>query len=236
MIKSIALAIFILTTGSMVQGAEPAVRTATLFEQQFPLTTKVLTADFPQDLRALQQAFSEIDRSEVSPPIKLHRAFQSLTALRKVYSDKLQYARADMSALLVLGLAGFYDSVLQRDGADVCGGFAVDGAGALFALGRSAGYGKELDVQAAAYFAAVASALEDPDVVGQASEADWAEVMGQVVARGNPASYIATMEEGRAEDPDLCPALAAFFYVLADMDSDAGKRARAELIQGLTGY
>ncbi|WP_354041243.1 hypothetical protein [Devosia sp. UYZn731] len=210
--------------------------TAALFAEQYPVTRSVLAADFPQDLQALEQSFGDIDSTEISPQLKMQRAFLELTALRKQYASQLQFARADMSALVVLSLADFYQSVLQRDGAAVCGGFATDGAGALYTIGAAPGYALELDRQSAAYFSAVVSALEDPDAVGPASEEDWKQVMSQIVTDGHPPSYLASIAGGRATDPDLCPALSAFMHAMVDVKSDVALRARADFIQNATGY
>jgi hypothetical protein len=210
--------------------------TAALFAEQYPLTRSVLAADFPQDLQTLEQSFGDIDSTEISPQLKMQRAFLELTALRKKYAPQLQFARADMSALVVLSLADFYQSVLQHDGATVCGGFATDGAGALYTIGAAPGYALELDRQSAAYFSAVVSALEDPDVVGIVSDDDWTQVMSQIVTDGHPPSYLASIAAGRATDPDLCPALSAFMHAMVEVKSDAARRARADFIQNATGY
>jgi hypothetical protein len=210
--------------------------TAALFAKQYPFTRSVLAADFPQDLQALEQSFGDIDRTEISPQLKMQRAFLELTALRKKYAPKLQFARADMSALVVLSLADFYQSVLQRDGAAVCGGFATDGAGALYTIGAAQGYAMELDRQGAAYFSAVVSALEDPDVVGTVSQSDWDMVMRQIVTDGHPPSYLMSIAAGRAGDPNLCPALSAFMHAMVEVKTDAARRARADFIQNATGY
>ena len=210
--------------------------TAALFARQYPLTRSVLQADFPRDLEALEQSFAGIDSTEISPQLKMQRVFVELTALRKKYAPALQYARADMSALVVLSLADFYQSVLQRDGAKVCGGFASDGAGTLYTIGAAPAYQKELDRQGAAFFSAVVSALEDPDVMGPATDADWAGVMGQMVADGHPTSYIASIAAARAGDPDLCQALSAFLHAMVDVQPEIAHRARADFIQNATGY
>lgn len=210
--------------------------TAALFAEQYPATRGVLAADFPQDLQALEQSFGDIDRTEISPQLKMQRAFVELTALRKKYAPQLQFARADMSALVVLSLADFYQSVLQRDGAEVCGGFAKDGAGTLYTIGAAARYALELDRQSAAYFSAVVSAVEDPDVAGPVSQDDWTQVMSQIVADGHPPSYVVSIAAGKASDPDLCPALSAFMRAMVDLKSDTALRARADFIQNATGY
>ena len=232
----LALALAVAGPALAAETSPPPATTASMFEQRFPLTSGVLAADFPQDLQALGQSFAEIDRTEISPPIKMERAFLSLTALRKKYAPQMRFARTDMSALVVISLAGFYQSVLRREGTKVCGGFAVDGAGTLFTLGHAADYALELDRQGAAYFAAVASALENPDVVGPATDADWEEVMGGMVAAGHPPSYVVSIAAGKPSDPDLCPALTALLRAMVEVRSDAGKRARADFIQNVAGY
>lgn len=235
--KFFAIALVLVALAPSAFAAETANETtAALFAEQYPITRSVLAADFPQDLQALEESFGDIDSTEISPQLKMQRAFLELTALRKKYAPHLQFARADMSALVVLSLADFYQSVLQRDGAAVCGGFATDGAGALYTIGAAPGYTLELDRQSAAYFSAVVSALEDPDAVGLAGEDDWTQVMGQIVTDGNPSSYIASIAAGRAADPDLCPALSAFMHAMVDVKSDAALRARADFIQNATGY
>lgn len=210
--------------------------TATLFAQQFPMTIGILQADFPQDLQALNDSFAGIDSTEISPQIKLQRAFLELTALRKKYAPQLQFARAELSTLVVLALADFYETVRRREGSEVCGGFAVDGAATLFTIGRAPAYARELDRQAAAYFSAVASAFEDPDVVGPATEDDWKAVMGRIVADGSPPSYVVSIAAPKISDPDLCPALSALFHAMMEPKSDAALRVRADFIQNATGY
>jgi hypothetical protein len=210
--------------------------TAELFSRYYPLTRAVLMADFPGDLEALERGFAEIDNTEVSPQLKLQRAFLNLTALRKSYAPKLRYARTDLSALVVLSLAEFYRTVMRSEDPKVCGAFAADGAGTLLTLGQGEVYARELDRQGAAYFTAVASALENPDVVGPASSDDWKMVMGQIVADGHPPSYIASIAAAKASDPDLCPALLALLQALVEVKTDVAQRVRAEFIQGVTGY
>ena len=236
-VRSSLLALLLACTSPAlaVEAAAPS-STEVLFEQQFPLTRGTLAKDFPRDLVALQREFAEIDSTEISPQLKLQRAFLSLTGLRKIYAPKLQFARTDLSALVVLSLSGFYDAVLRNEGTAVCNGFAIDGAATLYTLGLEQRYGLDLDRQAAAYFSAVASAFEDPDVVGPASEADWKQVMGRIVSEGHPASYVVSIAAANRNDPDLCPAVSALLHAMVAVKSDAAPRVRAEFIQGTTGY
>jgi len=225
----------ILAVNAPVVAAE-APQTAALFAEQYPFTRGVLAADFPQDLQALELSFAEIDNTEISSQLKMQRVFLELTALRKKYAPNLQFARADRSALMVASLAQFYRSVLQRDGVALCGGFATNGAGVLYTVGAAPAYAYELDRQGAAFFAAVASSLEDPDVVGAATEADWSIVMSQIVTDGHPVSYIASIAAAKVDDPDLCPALSAFLTAMVQVDPEVAQRARADFIQNATGY
>lgn len=239
MIAFIRVVLIYLAVASPVLATEvpkQSIMTAALFEQNYPLTRGVLVADFPMDLRALEQGFVQIDNTEILPQLKLQRLFMDLTALRKRYASKLAYARTQKSALLVLSLAEFYRNVMRHETPDVCGAFASDGAGILLARGQGARYAKDMDRQAAVYFSAVASALENPDVVGRASQADWSMVMGQIVADGHPASYIGVIAKAKASDPELCPALLALFGALVEVKPSIAQRVRAEFIQGVTGY
>jgi hypothetical protein len=229
-----AIAVFGLLPSAFAQSAVPT--TSALFANQYPLTRGILASDFPADLVTLETRFSEIDNTEISPLLRMQRAFSELTSLRKKYAPKMQYARADMSALVVLSLADFYDVVMRREGAEICGGFATDGAGALYTVGAAPSYALELDRQAAAYFSAVVTALEDPDVVGPATDADWKVVMGRIVADGHPASYVASIASGRVSDADLCPALSAFMHAMVEVTPDVAHRVRADFIQSTTGY
>ncbi|HTM77265.1 MAG TPA: hypothetical protein VL133_06515 [Devosia sp.] len=222
----------IVTPGLAAESAS----TAALFAQSYPLTRTILVADFPQDLQALEQRFSEIDNTEISPQLKLERAFLELTALRKKYAPNLRYARTELSAVMVLSLAEFYRAVLRREGPAVCAAFAADGAATLLTLGQGALYAQDLDRQAATYFSAVASAFENPDVVGAASEDDWKMVMGTIIAAGHPPSYVASIATAKADDPDLCSALLALFQAMVVAQPDAAQRVRAEFVQGATGY
>jgi hypothetical protein len=82
----------------------------------------------------------------------------------------------------------------------------------------------------------VVAAIEDPQAHAPVREDDWRLLFAAMVARGYPASFVASVAAGDSNDPDLCPALAAMFRASADLVVPAAGSIRVDLARNLTGY
>jgi hypothetical protein len=239
----IALCLAILTQPVLGEDRVASAPTATatvplveMFEQRNPRTLAVLAADFPQDHRALLDHLAALEGSGHSQMVLLNASFDAVGALRRKYADRLLFAPPQALANLLATLADFYDAVLDHDGAALCGKFAQDGSGVLFQLAKSDAYMERVDAQSAAYFDAVVKAIEAPEYYGASEDGDWPKVLGTMVGRGAPQSYVISIAAGSAADPNLCPALAAMFRTVASLDTPEGLRTRADFAKNLAGY
>jgi hypothetical protein len=201
-----------------------------------PRTLAVLEAEFPADHRALMIRIGALERSGQSQMLMLSGAFDAIGSIRRKYADRLQYAPPDALSALLTTAAGFHASVLEGEGPGGCGVFAQNGTGTLFQLGKSKAYRREIDLQSAMYFEAVAGAIERPEYYGEPQQADLAALFAVLAAAGVPETYVPAIVSGRPSDPDLCPALIAMFKAAAIFDTPEGLRARADLAKNLAGY
>jgi hypothetical protein len=126
--------------------------------------------------------------------------------------------------------------VLKSDGPGGCGVFAQNGSGVLFQLGRSDGYARQIDLQSAVYFEAVAGAIEQPEYYGELKQSDFGALLAALAAAGVPKSYADAIVSGKPSNPELCPALITMFKAAAVFDTPEGLRVRADLAKNLAGY
>jgi hypothetical protein len=231
---------FIATLAVLASGAASAQDAgpdfSTRFAERNPKTLAVLEAEFPSDLKALVIRLGAIGRSGQSSMLMFSGAFDALGSIRRKYANRLQYAPPDALAALLVAAAGFHQSVLTGEGAGGCGVFAQNGTGTLFQLNRSETYAREIDLQSAMYFEAVAEAIERPEYYGELQQSDFAALLAVMAAAGMPKTYAASIASGKPSDPDFCPALIAMFKAAAVFDTPEGLRVRADLARNLAGY
>jgi hypothetical protein len=130
----------------------------------------------------------------------------------------------------------FLARVQLEAGPEICGRFAQDGSGALFADGQAERFAKLIDQQSAAYFAAVVAAIEDPEIHAPVQQEDWAAVFARMAEEGYPRGFAATIARSAADDPALCAALSAMLHTAVVMDDDGAARFRADFAANATGY
>jgi hypothetical protein len=203
---------------------------------RYPSTLALLKTEFPDDYTILMTEIAAIGWQGASADAALLAAFTRLGTIRAKYAEKLLFAPSLSHSVMLGRLADFYEAVFKAEGPTVCGRFAVDGSAALFELGLAGKYAQALDRQSFAYFDAVVRAIETPTYNGVADSSDWGAVLGIMVSAGAPASFVQTIASGDADDPDLCPALAAMFRTSGLLDSGEGARTRADFAKNLTGY
>lgn len=227
--------LFLVVSGVQAEEtADPAF--SQLFAERNARTLAVLEAEFPTDHKALMIRIGAIERGGQSRMLMLSGSFDAIGAIRRKYATRLQYAPPQALANLLLAAAGFHEAVLAGEGPGGCGVFAQNGTGALFQLSRSDAYARQIDLQSAMYFEAVAGAIEQPEYYGDPRQSDFAALLTVMGAAGVPQSYAATIARGQPSDPDLCPALATMFKAAAALDTPEGLRVRADLAKNLAGY
>jgi hypothetical protein len=227
-------ALVVLTAAAPAQDTAPAF--SKLFAERNARTLAVLEAEFPADYRALMIRIGAVERSGQSEMLKLSGSFAAVSDIRRKYAGRLRFAPPDALAALLTAAAGFHDAVLEGEGVGTCGVFAQNGTGALYQLSRSEPYAREIDLQSALYFEAVAAAIERPEYYGETSQADFAALLAAMGAAGVPPGYAASIAGGRPSDPDFCPALSTMFKAAAVFDTPEGLRVRADLAKNLAGY
>ncbi|HQZ13438.1 MAG TPA: hypothetical protein PK286_11205 [Devosia sp.] len=205
-------------------------------DRRYGRTLEVIRAEFPRDHAALMAEIAAIKWQRGGENDALLAAFGAVTELKKKYAARLQFAPSAKQAVMLENLAKFYVAVSGREGPEVCGQFASDGAGVLFARGLSGAYAAAIDIQSAAYFEAVAAALETPEYISPVRPDDWGVVVSAMVSAGAPPSFAKTISDGNPADPDLCPALAAMFVTSAVLNAPEGTRIRADFAKNLAGY
>jgi hypothetical protein len=215
--------------------AEPAGFEA-VARERFARTLAAIEADFPDDFRLLDAHLGQIATAGVDEKNASILFFEQLTALRRKYAYKMIEAPTAAHAAILGRLAAFYDQVFAAEGPLVCGRFAHEGTGALFELGLGQKYAGLIDLQSAAYFAAVAAAFETPEYSGIAGRRDWNIVLETMIRAGMPRSYVEAISSGRGGDPDLCPAYSALFRGTGVLNTVEGSRIRADLAKNLVGY
>jgi hypothetical protein len=196
----------------------------------------LIKEEFPDDYATLVSTIAAIGFTGADEPTALLAAAEQLKTMRAKYADRLRFAPTASHALLLQLIAEFHELVLKDEGPAVCGRFASDGSAALYALGLSEKYAERLDLQSLAYLDAVVRAIERPEDGGVATEADWTEVMGEMIKAGAPRSFITAIARPNPRDPDLCPAVSALFRASAILATPAAGRVRADLAKNLTGY
>lgn len=233
--RTVLALLFLAVTGTQAEETA-APDFSQLFAERNARTLAVLEVEFPTDHKTLMIRIGAIARSGQSQMLMLSGGFDAIGGIRRKYANRLQYAPPQALANLLQAAAGFHEAVLAGEGPGGCGVFAQNGTGALFQLGRSDPYVRQIDLQSAMYFEAVTGAIEQPEYYGDPRPSDFAALLAVMGAAGVPKSYAATIAGGRPSDPDLCPALATMFKTAAVLDTPEGLRVRADLAKNLAGY
>ncbi|WP_072339984.1 hypothetical protein [Devosia enhydra] len=214
----------------------PSENVEQVFQQRNARTLAILDADFPRDHEALLAAARALRHADLTLDQKLERLFAMMSDTRKRYAERLRFAPGPQHRLMMGVLGAFMAEVDRVAGSEVCTAFAQDGTGALFQSGVASQFSAAIDVQSAAYFAAVVAAIENPEIHPPVLEADWSAVFAQMARDGHPLSYVESIAGGSPDDPALCSALSAMFRSAALMPGAPGERFRADFAPKLAGY
>lgn len=204
------------------------------FRQDFPQTIEVLAREFPADLDAIEAELASLPAAEAARGPET--SFKLLAELRRKHAPRLAFAPAEALSLLLAATAEFHEAVFRGEGPEGCGLFARNGTGVLFQRGVALRYGRAMDTQATLFMLAVTAAIEQPEVHGEMSEADFAALLVVMAQAGLPEAQAKAIGSGDASDPDYCPAVAAMFRAASVFDTPQGFRVRADLAQNLAGY
>ena len=214
----------------------PSTNVRQVFLQRNARTMEILESDFPYDYEDVMRSIETLRASKTDIDSKLLALFSQLTQIRKKYAERLRFAPVAQHRLMIAALGRFMAEVQLKAGPAICGHFAQDGSGALFAEGVAARFASLIDIQSAAYFAAVVGAIESPEPRDAVDDEDWRAVFSRMVADGHPPAFVGTIARSDAADPTLCPALAAMLSSAARMDGAAAERFRADFAGNVTGY
>lgn len=229
--RLISLLLLLLAPSLAHAQASPALER---FRQDFPQTIEVLEREFPSDLDRIEAELARLPASEAARGPEA--SFTLLAELRRKYARRLAFAPAEALALLLAATAEFHETVFQGEGAEACGLFARNGTGVLFQRKVALRYARSIDTQATLFMLAVTAAIEQPEVHGEMSEADFAALLVVMAQAGLPEAQARAIGSGDPQDPNYCPALAAMFRAASVFDTPEGFRVRADLAQNLAGY
>jgi len=226
----VLLTLLVIASPAMAQ-TSPALER---FRQDFPQTIAVLDREFPADLGRIEARLAALPAAEAARGPET--SFKLLVELRRKYAPRLAFAPAEALSLLLAATAEFHETVFRGEGPEGCGLFAQNGTGALFQRGVALRYGRAIDTQGTLFMLAVSAAIEQPEVHGETTEADFAALLVALAQAGLPEIQARAIGSGDPGDPNYCPALAAMFRAASVFDTPQGFRVRADLAQNLTGY
>lgn len=186
-------------------------QTADQLRREIPQLLGTLQSDFPDEYRSLITSTTQVVRNtggRDAAAIASGQIASLMTSMRQKYAPFLRFAGiAELRALAALS-ASFHRDVLARDGYEVCGRVAMEGALVLTRENRMAPHMSNVDAQSTALFRAARSGIDNPVAWPEPTDNDWAAAGNLMAQSGATDAEFAAMSAGDPADPNLCPAIA----------------------------
>lgn len=235
-LPAFGLGLFLLVCGALPGQAAGRPEVLGSFEQVYPQTLKLLQADFPADYEDLVAFIDGLDPERYDAAAGLTAASVKLTEIKRKLAFRIPYAPDEALQRVMVFLTEFHKLVDERAGPEACTDFAANGTGALFDRGIWQQFSVELDVQSLAFLTAVREAIANPSYHGTIRKGDFDAIGAALLAHGGSVEDLSRIAKNDPKDPKLCGSIAAFFGVVALLDTPQGERARADFARNAGGY